>query len=158
MEFDEVDCNAGMSAAHAVAKSVIDQCLRERFPDTAFAVIHQASQDLAYDIAFGQRHEQTLPVIAAQAAGAAFNLVQADLDKLGRFLAHSRPEADMAGSSKDQCDHIFLPEEQVYYGKRLLESILACYGAGMVTLAIRAVFVKAVRERYLPSSGEGVES
>ena len=92
MEFDEVDCNTGMSAAHAVAKSVIAQCLRERFPDTAFAVIHQASADLAYDIAFGQRHEQTLPVIAAQAAGAAFNLVQADLDQLGWFMAQQRSD------------------------------------------------------------------
>ena len=88
MEFDEVDCNTGMSAAHAIAEYVITQCLRKRFPDTAFGVIHQASVDLAYNIAFGQRHEQTLPVIAAQAAGAAFNMEQADLDQVALFLAH----------------------------------------------------------------------
>ena len=62
------------------------------------------------------------------------------------------------GTESESCDHIFLPEEQVYAGQRLPESILACYGAGMDTLAIRAVFVKAVRKRYLPDSGEGAAS
>ena len=86
--FDEEYCTTGMSTAHAIAKSVIFQCLRERFPEENLMAIEETARQLAYDIAFSERHQQPLPVIASQAAGAAFNIGQETLDDVFRFLSN----------------------------------------------------------------------
>ena len=84
---DGDDCNTGMSAAHAIAKSVIYQCLQERLPGAQPDVIEEIARELAYDIALSGRHQHPLTVIASQAVAAAFAIGQEELDQVSLFLS-----------------------------------------------------------------------
>ena len=68
-DYDDPDCNTGMSLAYAVVKKIVAQAL---FHLTDLDNTREdVAGDIAYKIALAHRHERSIPAIAAIAVAAA---------------------------------------------------------------------------------------
>ena len=90
-DYDDPDCNTGMSLAYAVVNKTVAQglfCMTEMEAEAR----NEVAGDVAYKLALGLRHQRSIPDIAAIAVAAACARVSEHLGQGGPDDDHNDGE------------------------------------------------------------------